>query len=48
LEDLGINGRKILKFILKKWDRGMNWTNLVQYRDRVRALVTAVMNLQVP
>jgi hypothetical protein len=48
LDDLGVNGRKILKFILKKWDGGMDWTDLLQDRDRVRAVVTAVMNLQVP
>ena len=48
LEDLGVNGRIILKFILRKWPGGMDWTDLVQDRDRVRSLVTAVMNLRVP
>jgi len=48
LEDLGVNGRIILEFILRKWDGGMDWTDLVQDRDRVRPLVTAVMNLRVP
>ena len=28
--------------------RGMDWIQLAQDRDRWRALVTAVMNLQVP
>jgi hypothetical protein len=37
-----------LKFILRKWLGGMDWTDLFQDRDRVRSLVTAVMNLRVP
>jgi hypothetical protein len=48
LEDPGADGRIILKWILKKWDRGMDWFDLAQDRDRWRALVNAVMNLQVP
>ena len=47
LEDLGVNGRIILQFILRKWLDGMDWTDLAQDRDRVRALVPAVMNLRV-
>jgi len=33
LEDLGAHGRIILKWILKKWDRGMDWIDLAQDRD---------------
>ena len=45
LEDLGADGRIILKQILKKWDREA-WTELIWLRWR--ALVKAVMNLRVP
>jgi hypothetical protein len=48
LEDPGVDGRIILKWILKKWDGGMNWIDMAQDRDRWRALVGAVMNLRVP
>jgi len=48
LEDLGVNERIVLEFILRKLDGGMDWTDLVQDRDMVRALVTTVMNLRVP
>jgi hypothetical protein len=34
LEDLGLDGRIILKWILKKWDGGgMEWINLAQETD---------------
>jgi hypothetical protein len=48
LGDPGVDGRIILKWILKKWDGGMYWIELVQERDRWRALVNAVMNLRFP
>jgi hypothetical protein len=48
LEDPGVDGRIILKWIFKKWDGGMDWIDMAQYRDRWRALVSAVMNLGVP
>jgi hypothetical protein len=48
LEDPGVDGRIILKWIFKKWDGGMDWIDMAQDRDRWRALVNAVMNLRFP
>jgi hypothetical protein len=48
LGDPGVDGRIILKRIFKIWDGGMDWIDLAQDRDRWRAVVNAVMNLQVP
>jgi hypothetical protein len=45
LEDPDIDGRIILKWICEKWDGIMYWIDLVQDRDRWRALVNAGMNL---
>jgi hypothetical protein len=46
LGDPGVDGR-ILKWIFKKWDRGMDWIELAQVRDRWRVVVNVVMNLRV-
>jgi hypothetical protein len=48
LEDPGIDRRIILICIFEKWDGGMKWIDLAQVRDRRRALVNEVRNLQVP
>jgi hypothetical protein len=48
LEDPGVDGRIILKWIFKKWDGGMGWIDMAQDGDRWRAFVNAVMNLRVP
>jgi hypothetical protein len=47
LEDLGLDGKIIWKWILKKWDGVMDWIGLVQDRDRWWTVVNAVMNLRV-
>jgi hypothetical protein len=41
-------GKVILKWILEKWNGGMDWIDLAQYRNRWPAFVSAVMNLWVP
>jgi hypothetical protein len=48
LEAPGADGRIILKWILRRWDGGMDWIDMAQDRDRWRALVNAVINLRVP
>jgi hypothetical protein len=44
----GVDGRIILRWIFRKWDVCMDWIELAQDRDRWRALVNVVTNLQVP
>jgi hypothetical protein len=47
LEDPGVDGKIILRWIFRKWDV-MDYNSVTQDRDRWRALVNAVMNLRVP
>jgi hypothetical protein len=48
LEDPGLEGRIILKFIFEKWDGDMDLIDVTKYRKRWRALVNEVTNLRVP
>jgi hypothetical protein len=48
MEDSGVNGRVILKWIFERLDGSIDWIDLTQDSDRWRALVNAAMNLRVP
>jgi hypothetical protein len=48
LEDPGVDGRIILRYIFRKWDGGIDCIDLVLDRDRWQALVNAVTNIRVP
>jgi hypothetical protein len=47
-EDSGIDGRIILRWILRSGMEGMGWIDMAQNMYRCRALVNAVTNLRVP
>ena len=46
MEDPGIKGSIILRWIFRKWDEGMDWSDVAQDRDCWRALMKVVMNLR--
>jgi len=49
LEDRGVDGRIVLRWIFRKWYvGGVDWIELAQDRDGWPTLVNAVMNLRVP
>jgi hypothetical protein len=48
LEDPGVDGRIILKWIFERLGGGVDWIGLAQDRDRWRAVVYTVMNLRDP
>jgi hypothetical protein len=47
LEDPGVDGMIILRWICRKWEGVMDWIALAEDRDRWLSLVNAVMRLQV-
>jgi hypothetical protein len=47
LEDQGVDGRIMLKCVFKKLDGDMDWIDLAQDRDKLRAVVNTGMNLRV-
>ena len=48
MEDPGVVGRIILRWISGRGMGGMDWIVLTQDKDRWRALVSTVMNFGVP
>jgi hypothetical protein len=48
LEDPGVDGRIMLRWIFKKWDGGIDWIDLAKDLERWRDIVNEVMNLRAP
>jgi hypothetical protein len=48
LEDPLVDGRMILRWIFRKLDGGIDYTDLAPDRDRWRALLNAAMKFPVP
>ena len=46
-ENLGVDGRIILKWILKKYEGGMDWITVAWDNEQWRVFVNTVMNLGV-
>ena len=47
-ENLGVDGRIILKWFLKKYDGGVDWINVTRDKEQWWVFVNTVMNLGVP
>jgi hypothetical protein len=48
LNDLGVGGRILLKWIFNKKDAGLEWIYLAEDRNKWRVLVNTEMNFSVP
>jgi len=49
MQNPGVDGRIILRWIFRKWDGvNMDWIDVVQDRDRWRTLENAVTNFRIP
>jgi len=48
LEDPGIDGRIMLRWIFRNWYGSVDCIDLAQKRDRWQAFVNVVMNIRVP
>jgi hypothetical protein len=46
LDDPDVDGRIILKWILRKWNGDMDWTQLAEDRDRWQDVVNVVTNVR--
>ena len=47
LENPGVDGKIILKWIFEKWDGVIDWIDPAENRDRWWAVVNALVNLRV-
>jgi len=46
LEEPGVDGRTLLRWVFRKWDGIMKWIDLAEGGDRWRELVNAVMSIK--
>jgi hypothetical protein len=48
LEDPGVDGRIVLRWAFRKWNRGIDCVDLAQERDRWREMENAIVYLRAP
>jgi hypothetical protein len=46
LEEPGVDGRILLRWVFRKWCGVLDWIDLAENRDRWRELVNAVMSIK--